>query len=538
MTIDYAHPLPADLYDSATQPDVLEYIRDNMIANAKWLEGMDPAGKQTGFKRINSGLLEEWNGTAWVSKALGYVPKTGATDITGSLGMQTAGFGGYQVQITDAPANKKKTMMAGQSDGQSYFGQLNDAGSTWTAGMKIGADGKAYDIASGLPFVTTNPVGAYLPLTGGTLTGPLTVNGGAISISGSAGTPRVLYFLTAGANRWVVQTNVGAETGGNVGSPFTIDRFSDTGTYLGTPFTINRNDGWVTFANSVTINGPLTLPSGITAAGVMNMNGTLNVNSNIELGANATGSTPFIDFHSSSSTMNDYDGRIIGTGGGSSSGQGILNYQAASHGFTGGINVTGQSTFTDTQGRWSLSLMAPDGWRKNFSCISGGTLSILNSANTLSVAEVSDGGSLNMMLGYRNRAGRQGATTGNDFNFYWTGSVLQAWVDNSNVGNISDERVKHRIEPMPLLTEDTFARIKPIRFHWADVGIFKDDGRPHWGFSAQNIKAALPEALVGDTKAVQENGDPQPASIDDRAILGQCVRQIQAINARMTAAGL
>jgi hypothetical protein len=48
----------------------------------------------------------------------------------------------------------------------------------------------------------------------------------------------------------------------------------------------------------------------------------------------------------------------------------------------------------------------------------------------------------------------------------------------------------------------------------------------------------LPEALVGDTKAVQENGDPQPASIDDRAILGQCVRQIQAINARLTAAGL
>jgi hypothetical protein len=134
-----------------------------------------------------------------------------------------------------------------------------------------------------------------------------------------------------------------------------------------------------------------------------------------------------------------------------------------------------------------------------------------------------------------------GALTSNCFNFYWTGGGTQLWVDSTPQGIISiasDERVKHQIEPMPLLSEEAFARIRPIRFHWADVGIFRDDGQTHWGFSAQNIEHALPEALTGDTQAVQENGDPQPAAVNDRAILGQCVRQIQAINARLTAAGL
>jgi len=344
MTIDYAHPLPADLYDSATQPDVLEYIRDNVAANAKWLEGMDPAGKQTGFKRINSGLLEEWNGTAWVAKALGYVPKTGATDITGNLILSVADSAYFAAKVPNAPVDKRVTGMAGDATGNSFFGRLTDAISNWTAGMRIGADGKVYDIASGLPFVTTDPVGAYLPLTGGTLNGSLTVSGGTISITGSAGTPRILYFLTAGSNRWVVQTNVGAETGGNVGSPFSIDRFSDTGTYLGTPFTINRNDGWATFGNNVTVNGLLTCSAGANFTGNVNMNsGQLAVNASIELGSSAPGQTPFIDFHSCTTAVNDFDGRIICSGGtAGSSSQGTMNYQCATNVFNGEIAAAGQ----------------------------------------------------------------------------------------------------------------------------------------------------------------------------------------------------
>jgi hypothetical protein len=170
---DFTHPLPADLYD-APGPDVLDFIRDNDAACASWLEGLDPPGKQAGFKRLNAGLVEEWNGTAWVPKPLAYIPLTGTASATGSISTTVAtGPGGYSVKVTDAPADKRVTALSGNTAGESYFGRRKDDGSAWTAGIKVGVDGKLYDIASGQPILsgTLN----YLPLTGGELSGDLTI---------------------------------------------------------------------------------------------------------------------------------------------------------------------------------------------------------------------------------------------------------------------------------------------------------------------------------------------------------------------------
>lgn len=64
-----------------------------------------------------------------------------------------------------------------------------------------------------------------------------------------------------GVMRWSVNIGGGgAESGGNVGSPFMIDRFDDAGASLGTAFRINRNDGATTISGALATSGPITLP--------------------------------------------------------------------------------------------------------------------------------------------------------------------------------------------------------------------------------------------------------------------------------------
>jgi hypothetical protein len=103
--------------------------------------------------------------------------------------------------------------------------------------------------------------GAFLPLVGGTLSGPLTIQASPLRIEAPAGqwatqvmtrTPGMGAQLLVGNPgdiwRWdmVIATNE-PETGGNAGSNFAISRFNDAGGYLGTPIQINRATGVVTF---------------------------------------------------------------------------------------------------------------------------------------------------------------------------------------------------------------------------------------------------------------------------------------------------
>jgi hypothetical protein len=70
MAIDFAHPTISDLYSSGTGTDWPGYLQDNIAAVASWLDGVDPPGKRVGFKRINAGVLQQWNGSAWVALPL------------------------------------------------------------------------------------------------------------------------------------------------------------------------------------------------------------------------------------------------------------------------------------------------------------------------------------------------------------------------------------------------------------------------------------------------------------------------------------
>jgi Chaperone of endosialidase len=139
-------------------------------------------------------------------------------------------------------------------------------------------------------------------------------------------------------------------------------------------------------------------------------------------------------------------------------------------------------------------------------------------------------GSINCQVGYLGRAGVNGGTS-NQMNTSWAGNNYQCYVDSSFIGNInflSDERIKQNIAILPS-QHDAYMRIVPISYNFRDISIFEDDGVEHWGWSAQNLSTAVPNAVIGDFDSVTRDGDIQPAGVDDRPILALTVLEVQAL---------
>jgi len=75
-------------------------------------------------------------------------------------------------------------------------------------------------------------------------------SGGVLVATDGAGKSAGVFLRdsaqTSARNRWNLVKNNDAETGGNAGSSFRINRYSDSGTYLSAPLQINRATGVVT----------------------------------------------------------------------------------------------------------------------------------------------------------------------------------------------------------------------------------------------------------------------------------------------------
>ena len=160
-------------------------------------------------------------------------------------------------------------------------GYLPLSGGAMTGAMTLNGNATAALQPVPLQQLTSSIAGAgYLPLTGGTLTGGLAGTTGAFSgglsctgtVSAAGGTltgslsmasvnPAIVLQKSAsgggnfiygytGANvRWAMQLGDAAtESGGSVGSNFSVSRYTDVGAYIDTPFTINRSTGAVNVA--------------------------------------------------------------------------------------------------------------------------------------------------------------------------------------------------------------------------------------------------------------------------------------------------
>lgn len=121
-------------------------------------------------------------------------------------------------------------------------------------------DGQQYGRQSlGWTPITAN-TGAYLPLTGGTLTGPLagtiatftgdvTINHTTTNVNGR------FVGTHLGSSRWEIALGDSPDQSGNRDNDFVIERFSNNGTYLGTPFAIFRDSGVTNIDDGLVVHG-------------------------------------------------------------------------------------------------------------------------------------------------------------------------------------------------------------------------------------------------------------------------------------------
>jgi hypothetical protein len=92
---------------------------------------------------------------------------------------------------------------------------------------------------------------------GGSRFGAIVMNN-TLTLSGTvAGNIRNIRFQTSGSDRWVIGPTFDAESGGNAGSTFHIDRFSDAGAFLGTVMSIDRPGGNIFFSGAVNAGSDL-----------------------------------------------------------------------------------------------------------------------------------------------------------------------------------------------------------------------------------------------------------------------------------------
>lgn len=155
--------------------------------------------------------------------------------------------------------------------------------------------------------------------------------------------------------------------------------------------------------------------------------------------------------------------------------------------------------------------------------------------------------------GYTCQAGAQGTVRSNNFNFDWTGSAFNAYVDAVNLGEIrnsqvSDMRVKEKLDGPrneniiaqadKTSLEKIVAIDDPFWFKYRENGLYADDGKDRIGFSANQMREIIPEAVNGNPDDVDSDGNVVPMSIDVQPLvthLLSAVKEQQKIIQTLTA---
>ena len=131
-------------------------------------------------------------------------------------------------------------------------------------------------------------------------------------------------------------------------------------------------------------------------------------------------------------------------------------------------------------------------------------------------------------------------TSGNLYNFYWTGSALKAWVDETDQGAVSitssDYRIKKNITTQTELGIDKIKQLRPVNYEYTDYGVFKGDGIAREGFVAHEVSEIIPSA-VNDEKdgdAIQSLNLDAIVSVLTKA-LQEAVAKIETLEAKVAA---
>jgi hypothetical protein len=188
------------------------------------------------------------------------------------VGTGSGGGGGASVTVGDtAPASPTSgALWWNSTSGVMYIWYVDPNTSQWVP---------ATPIVSG--------IGTFLPLGGGTLTGPLTGTTATFSgdthaatgyftpivnIDGVAGVAnRVLSLNSGGLSRWSIGASNGAESGGNAGSDLFINSANDAGGYLNTLFLITRATSAIQIGASLGATVRVISPDNLTTTNILSV---------------------------------------------------------------------------------------------------------------------------------------------------------------------------------------------------------------------------------------------------------------------------
>ena len=121
----------------------------------------------------------------------------------------------------------------------------------------------------------------------------------------------------------------------------------------------------------------------------------------------------------------------------------------------------------------------------------------------------------------------------NYFNYYWTGSALQCWIDNVPVGNVSglsDRRLKDQIAPMQKNSALTkLMQLKPVTFMYKNIAGTPFTGSPilQDGFTADELQQIIPSAVNGEKNAGTADGKIQPQSVNPLPVIAVLTKAVQ-----------
>jgi hypothetical protein len=399
----------------------------------------------------------------------GGMPLTDGANVLANL-LLAGGGGSSSVTVGDAPPDSPAQ---GDLWWDSGFGQMY----VW------------YDDGNSRQWVVANTFGsgAYLPLTGGTLNGWLTIAPSAgwpaVTLTKTDGTGAQLIGATGDSLRWGALLGDGtAESGGNAGSNFGLYRYDDAGKLIDTPFFIERASGQATFSQ------PLIAPSGYFSGGLTSGSG---LTCHGDFAVIASGSYPTVAYL--------YD--VGGTA-------------RANFFYDASTGAAGIQTLTNRPGNVVIN----------------------SNGDVTTVGSITSQGVIDAASGYLSRRGI-GGQTGAQYNFFWNDMALECWIGAVHAGDIafiSDYRIKKDVADLDP-TWDKVKALHPISYTQADYAPFKADDVERWGFLAHELQDTLTQSAasgVKDAENLVQSPNPWTVIAALTKALQEAMTRIEALEAR------
>jgi hypothetical protein len=378
-------------------------------------------------------------------------------------------------------------------------------------------------VANGGTGATTGSIGPYLPLTGGTLTGPATIAPASVSANLLLSKPNATVGANvvgqfSGVHRWIMALgDISAESGSNAGSNFAIIRCNDAGAIIDNPLTIARANGGVLLTNTLSI----TNPSGWSSFSLSSSAGTAN---------------QILGYRSGSLRWGIQLGNPGSEGGGNAGTDFVISRYSDTGAWLSDALVLVRSTGSLQLGaqmyapNYNIASQATtDAGAIGFTTINNGPKIAFWGTGTVGLGNI-EFYTTNVLAGSFHAADRSlwlyGGTFPSTTNSQSNGIPTQGWfqVASANFVNLSGAAEKLDVKEVPSVLPKVLA-LAPKTYRWREGA---DTERRHHGFIAEDVRDVFGEDFGGFHADDTDGGAHGVAYHELTAVLWRAVQELAA----------